>query len=609
VAEIATTPNDQDFEKQKGFWPATASSDFHGGQVSVRQAWYTYGEMGLSTLKVGIIDDLVLGKHEDLSSKEDWATSVVRGGYDAATSSSPKDVNKYFGSHGTEMAGVFGSITNNEIGVAGIAGGTDGSGNGIKVYSYQWDKDKSESSVMTLVDKCISDEVSIINNSWVAASMSTERFNDAIKKGIVIVASRGNSGIRSSAKPWYDLGDDILWVGASGKDGKYKKVTNGGFGWDDYYSDYGNGMDVIAPGYVKSCLVPSVDVNDLNDVDRYFESGGSSGAAAFVTGLTALIKSNAERNNVDLNSADIRMLVKLGADDQIKDDQSKIGSRPLPTVGYDDLTGHGLINMGNSLEYMSASDFKLEHYDESDLSESNSTKVEENVEIVFYKVPEFSYPSERLLCNIWEVELEFEHSIPIGHNLFVLSHNHLSGAWANPNVCNLIVLPDDYETLYEYYQKPKASIERVDNSLTTTEVKFKGYLIEILGEFTSGTNVDYYTNSEWYPFDKNDLSSELKFEYTLHSTSATIGINDLNEEKNIHIWPNPNYDGLVNYSLKETPISIEILDANGKRIQVFERFAENNFEGSLNLSNLPSAIYFIKVNYEASVFVKKLICE
>ncbi|MDR1544198.1 MAG: family 43 glycosylhydrolase [Prevotellaceae bacterium] len=112
-------------------------------------------------------------------------------------------------------------------------------------------------------------------------------------------------------------------------------------------------------------------------------------------------------------------------------------------------------------------------------------------------------------------------------------------------------------------------------------------------QMTIGGNI----NVDWFDFVKiNDIPNEN---------------NEISDEKMI-IYPNPvNYELIIiNLELKENEV-VEIFDIAGKKINhnslvnQENRCSDNNGNLSINVSHLPTGIYFIKIGNNTGKFVKK----
>ena len=141
--------------------------------------------------------------------------------------------------HGTSCAGIAGAVTNNSIGIAGVAGGWGG--NGCKILGIRCAyKDLPRlSSIIQGIAYSSVNGVKVISMSYgfgvADPTLLQNTINDAYNNGLVLVASSGNSGLGSVAYP--GACDNVIAVGAT---------IQADTLW--YSSNYGDKLDVVAPG-------------------------------------------------------------------------------------------------------------------------------------------------------------------------------------------------------------------------------------------------------------------------------------------------------------------------------------------------------------------------
>ena len=182
--------------------------------------------------------------------------------------------------HGTHVAGTIAQATNNGRGVAGVAYDVDlmairtldryGSGS-----TYD-----TASGIVWAVDNG-ADVINLSLGSPYATSIERNAVEYAIANGVVVVAATGNDG-RSAIS--YPAGyDGVLAVGAVRADGRVAS-----------YSNYGSGIDLVAPGGDTSVDQTGDGYGDgilqetLGGL-RFFE--GTSMASPHVAGIAALVLS------------------------------------------------------------------------------------------------------------------------------------------------------------------------------------------------------------------------------------------------------------------------------------------------------------------------------
>ena len=332
-------PNDTHFQSQFSF----ESIDFSQGDINAARAWdFTTGN---ETVKLGIIDSGIDYHHPDLGNGAYGATpgAIVRGGYDYINDDSDPDDDDVYqgGSHGTKVAGIIGARWNNSTGVAGLAGGKYTGPNKIKpgarLYAFKIvEPIEGNSTVADMAAAIVEASVPyygfgchIINVSSGGGTYS-ETMRDAIRYanqfGTLVVASKGNN---NSTGSHYPADYDKEWVLAVG--------ANDGFGSRLSASNYGGGIDVVAPGS-ESLIFTTSRVED-NVYENFLNT---SAATPHVAGLAALIKSV----NINLHPNDVEGVIKSSSD------------RTNPTYQYvndfHEQMGYGKIDAGKAMEMMHA---------------------------------------------------------------------------------------------------------------------------------------------------------------------------------------------------------------------------------------------------------------
>lgn len=119
----------------------------------------------------------------------------------------------------------------------------------------------------------------------------------------------------------------------------------------------------------------------------------------------------------------------------------------------------------------------------------------------------------------------------------------------------------------------------------------------------SGTNlVDYYIYAE---DNQNKNESLPRFgevdAFRFSYSDSELGINELQQIDDIKIVPNPN-NGFFTIQTSLTIKSIQLYNVNGKEVY----FNEMNSNDEINVSNLTSGIYFIKIESNTNTIYKKI---
>ncbi len=236
-----------------------------------------------SGIRIAVIDTGVNAEHEELQ-------GVVSVNYISSVLSSFKDkknAGKDYHGHGTHVCGVIAAIKNNGKGGYGIAPGVHIDSIQVSVTGSKF----SLSDVAQGVKKAIALSDNIINMSLGADtnnSVLREVLDEAYSKGILCIGAAGNKS--STDKRYPSSEEDVIAVAAS--------TINGGLA---YYSNYGDWVDIIAPGSsIYSTYLYSSSVNTAVSKNRvsgnspknaYGKLSGTSQAVPVVSSVAALIYS------------------------------------------------------------------------------------------------------------------------------------------------------------------------------------------------------------------------------------------------------------------------------------------------------------------------------
>ena len=288
----------QEINNKKG----TADAD-----MDVAEAWEK--TKGSKEVIVAVLDTGVDYNHDDL--KENMWNGSEYHGYDFAGDNDgnnddnpmpdkPYDEKGHY--HGTHVAGTIGAVSNNNVGIAGVA--QDVSIMALKVfrpngYGYTNDILEALDYVAQKVDE--GENIVAINASYGGGGGSQDdATNKAIKKlgekGVVFCAAAGNDGENIDNNPSYPASydaDNIISIAATDQDDKLASFSN-----------YGKeSVDVAAPGTNILSTYPE---------NKYAYLQGTSMATPNVVGSIALLSayhpdaSVAEKKSMIMDNVDVK---------------------------------------------------------------------------------------------------------------------------------------------------------------------------------------------------------------------------------------------------------------------------------------------------------------
>lgn len=281
IAEPTVVPNDSSY-----------GSQWHLTKIQAPQGWDI--ATGSASFPIGIIDSGVDADHPDLAAKLMTGRNFLDGSV---------NTDDNYG-HGTSVAGVAAAVSNNGVGVAGIAWDSPI----MPLLVYNSTTSALYSTIASAITWATDNGAKVINISMAGSSSSStlqNAINYAWNKGVVVVASAGNYSVST---PYYPAACTNV-VSVSGTTSGDAKAS---------WSNFGATVDVSAPG---------ASIYTTTKGGGYGSVSGTSFSSPITAGLVALIWSA----NPTLTNAEVVDILLQNTDD-------------LGAAGFDETFAHGRIN-------------------------------------------------------------------------------------------------------------------------------------------------------------------------------------------------------------------------------------------------------------------------
>jgi thermitase len=289
---LETAPNDPDFAKQ--YAPQITQAP-KGWEIT----------KGNPDVLLAIVDTGIDYKHPDLAAK------LVKGWNMIANNDQVTDGH----GHGTHCTGIAGALTDNGVGMAGIA--PNNKIFGVKVLSDEGSGTTAD--VCNGIIKAADMGAKVISMSLGGSGgqqAKQDAVNYALSKDVVVIAAMGNDGRETKTFP--GACDGVVGVGST--DNADKRSS---------FSNFGSWISVTAPG---SKIWSTLPTGGSQMGTGYGIASGTSMATPAVSGLAALVRSQFP----SLNQAQVKARIEATADD-------------LGPQGFDKEYGHGRINVYKAL--------------------------------------------------------------------------------------------------------------------------------------------------------------------------------------------------------------------------------------------------------------------
>ena len=327
------TPNDPRYDEQWHYNNTGQTGGTVDADIDLPEAWDL--EAGNAEVVVAVEDQGIQFNHPDLAANM-WINSgeVAGNGIDDDGNGYVDDIYGYNftsgtgtispGDHGTHTSGTIGAVTNNGVGVSGIAGGT-GSGNGVRLMSTQVFLGSSGGSGFETAPVYGADNGACISqNSW--GYTSAGYYEQSVLDGIDYFNANGGGVVLDGGITIYAAGNSY------GTGDYYPGCYSGSFAvastdHNDQkvdYSNYGAWVDVSAPGGDTDSAEEQGVLSTVtgNSYDFY---QGTSMACPHTSGVAALVVSFAYRNGRVLSNAELADLIRDSADDHYGVNQGYLG--------------------------------------------------------------------------------------------------------------------------------------------------------------------------------------------------------------------------------------------------------------------------------------------
>ena len=299
------TTNDPRFNDQWHYHNTGQTGGTVDADIDLVEAWNT--TTGSTDVIVAIIDGGIDVDHEDLSGNiwvneaefngmpgvDDDGNGFIDdiNGYNFAESTGPISAHN----HGTHVAGTVAAVSNNGIGVAGVAGGS-GSGDGVRLMSVQVFSNIGYGGFAESFAYAADNGAVISQNSW--GYTSAGFYEQSVLDGIDYFIA--NAGYDDGGNPIGPMQGGIV-IFAAGNDNSNGQHYPGYYSptlavastnhndQKSWYSNYGSWVDISAPGGETSVTSQGVLSTLPNDTYGYYQ--GTSMACPHASGVAALIVS------------------------------------------------------------------------------------------------------------------------------------------------------------------------------------------------------------------------------------------------------------------------------------------------------------------------------
>ncbi|MDX9930986.1 MAG: S8 family serine peptidase [Bacteroidales bacterium] len=561
--------------------------------ISVNRAWnYSKGQ---KFVRVGIHDSGIKWNHEDFifSTGEHKITE----GYNYVDGSVCND---YLG-HGTMMAGIIGAVTDNGIGIAGIAGGQDPKCFGASIIDMTLgDSAYVSRFVASVQDGATSTNLSfgqglhIMNFSlgWTNSLELNYPFEFNLLKSCVQYAYKNETTMICASGNLNSPHDTIIYP-ACFRDDWVMNV--GGARNNQQLESYGadpHTLDIIAPGGVmtinsqdNSYIYTSIDPNYFWG-DSYKFVGQTSPAAAHTSGVAALIMSfynDSIPNLRNLSPEDTEHIIEMGTWDNyywsnniydiyaLGDHYETNGSKYI---------GWGRLNAFYSIKHIDTSLVYFKHIDTTIVLSPS----------LFGTAQTFASISPSENFNGYYTSSHFSsataYPIETVFNLYPPANVEIDTVWVRNSSSNLWGQP---------HQSGSNWLFTPEDSVMLTY--FDGYTAKTTGYVY---NLGYYA-----PL---DIGETMHIGLSVYGHyKDTEGYSEMKNNADFSVYPNPaENDFTIVFQQATSAGTISISDINGRIIDQFQ-LLNGAQTMKINSINYPNGIYLVQYINQNNTLTKKLI--
>lgn len=596
IVLLTSEPNDTYFNSNQYSINELTSGDVaENAHINVKNAWDT--ETGKSFVRCGVFDQGIKWDHEDFGDGTISGTKITQG-WSFAGVGSPMNIMAVDafanGSHGTQVAGIIGALRNNNLGIAGIAGGDYSIENpGASIYSLAIFDGPSFAfeSYEDLLDAIVNSSISgvgyrfglnVSNHSWGTSAsaedieykiiVQRDAFRFANRMKVTQIAARGNTNNILTTKLYpASLHDDwILTVAQTGLNGQWKTLDELNYATNSLISFIGGEIDVSAPGSPE--MLYTTGVGGISDYGFFTNSSASTPQ---VTGVVCLLMSmhNSPYDDYEnLAPEDCENIISLTADD-------------TDAPGFDEYTGYGRLNAAAAVNFITTPSCQLRHFGTDINPNTKSISLIETMLDVwlvenYQNEDDVWFYSGEYQANVYKVSATITH--PAAIDGFIIN-----AVWARHSSSTLFPIYDNTVASNRVLPREKVYID----SYNETSCNMYGYVYEV---FKDGVF------KGWWPHSADLGESELTYTMVRCTENLTgVGLEENNASFELSIYPNPtnNLQKISLYSTELCNISIKLVDQQGKTIREITNgeMLDLRSEYYIYLEGIGSGLYFYEV--------------